>query len=78
MQLIYSHIKFRKADWPGKTYHAKVGDWKFTVDNDGRRWTLRSWKNNDFKAFPGKPPYGDAGYSAKALMEIVNDFAKGL
>ncbi|RLU81094.1 hypothetical protein CTZ27_33165 [Streptomyces griseocarneus] len=72
MRLTWPNLTWRKARWPARTYHAKTTDGAFTytIDHDGRSWTLRAWHN-------GTPvPLGyPTARSAAVLQRIADEHA---
>ncbi|MFF7023000.1 hypothetical protein ACFY97_18605 [Streptomyces klenkii] len=70
MRLSWPHLTWRKATWPPRTFHADAGAYTYTIDHDGKTWTLRSWNN-------GTPvPLGyPTARSAAALQRIADDHA---
>lgn len=68
MRLIYTTLKFRRANWPDKTYRASHGNRTFTVDLNGAKWSLRSW-------FAGVMDTYERGDSASELMAMADDIA---
>lgn len=69
MKLIYSHLTFRPASWPDKTYHARKGEHSYTVDWNGSEWTLRGWIESQFSVY-------EAGRTCSAMMKLANDLAE--
>lgn len=43
-----SMLKWTKANWPAKTYHAETGSLSYTIDWTGNRWNLRGWVDGEF------------------------------
>lgn len=69
-RLHWPALTWRKASWPARTYHAKSGAFKYTVDHDGTSWTLRVWESG--KAIPSPMPHGK---SAADLQEAADAHA---
>ncbi|MEV5140358.1 hypothetical protein AB0K71_05885 [Streptomyces syringium] len=70
MRLSWPNLTWRKAAWPKRTYHARAGGYTYTIDHDGRSWTLRAWVD-------GKPvPLGyPTGQTVAQLQAIADGYA---
>lgn len=61
-------LKWRKASWPDKTYHANTGSLSYIVDYNGREWTVRGWIDHAFALY-------DNGATMKAMKQVAVDHA---
>lgn len=48
MQLRYPNLTWDPANWPDKTYRARLGQWSFIIDWVGDEWHLRGWHSGKF------------------------------
>ncbi|MFI0914193.1 hypothetical protein [Streptomyces abikoensis] len=72
MRLSWPNLTWSKDRWPDRTYRANAhdGSYPYTIDHDGRSWTLRAWHNGT----PVSLGYPTAR-SAAALQRIADDHA---
>ncbi len=70
MRLSWPNLSWCKANWPECTCHAHSGAYTYTVDHDGKPWTLRAWHNRIPIPF-GYP----TGQTAAQLQQIADDHA---
>lgn len=61
-------LKWRKAAWPDKTYHARHGNLTYRVDFNGSRWTVRGWIDGDFALY-------DDGPTMSSMKQVSADHA---
>lgn len=62
-------LKWQKADWPDKTYHASADGLSYTVNHNGSRWVVRGWKNGKSCLYEGGPTMGSMRKTAEAHAE---------
>lgn len=77
MKLHFDHVVFRKAPWPAKTYRGRTRTETgrtYTVDHDGRTWTLRAWQDGTPVRVEGNTYGMDA--LAGDLMRLADEDAR--